>query len=61
MAMRHGLSLVQVPAVGRGGHVLAGAAIMACGVLMKLGLLSGAQHGHLDGPRVAAFRIGEMG
>jgi sulfite exporter TauE/SafE len=38
MAMRHGLSWAHAPVLGRGGHVLAGAAIMACGVLMKLGL-----------------------
>lgn len=38
MAMRYGLSFVQVPAVGRFGHALAGLAILMCGVLVKIGL-----------------------
>lgn len=38
MAMRYGLSFVQVPALGRFGHVLAGLAILICGVLVKVGL-----------------------
>lgn len=38
MAMRYGLSFVQVPAVGRCGHALAGLAILMCGMLVKIGL-----------------------
>jgi sulfite exporter TauE/SafE len=38
MAMRYGLSFVQVPTLGRFGHAMAGLAILACGVLVKIGL-----------------------
>lgn len=38
MAMRLGLANLQVPSASRLSHVLAGLAIMACGVLVKLGL-----------------------
>jgi hypothetical protein len=38
MAMRYGLSFVQMPALGRFGHALAGIAILMCGVLVKIGL-----------------------
>lgn len=37
MAMRYGLSFVQVPAMSRFGHALAGLAILMCGVLVKVG------------------------
>jgi hypothetical protein len=37
MAMRYGLSFVNVPALGRFGHALAGLAILMCGVLVKVG------------------------
>ncbi len=38
MAMRFGLSFVQLPALARCGHALAGLAILLCGVLVKVGL-----------------------
>ncbi|MFM7136847.1 MAG: hypothetical protein ACKO1M_07230 [Planctomycetota bacterium] len=38
MALRHGLSWVQLPGLGRFGHALAGLAILMCGVLVKVGL-----------------------
>jgi nickel/cobalt exporter len=38
LVMRYGLSRVRWPAVGRVGHAVAGLVILACGVLVKIGL-----------------------
>lgn len=38
MALRHGLSWVHLPGLGRFSHALAGLAILMCGVLVKVGL-----------------------
>jgi nickel/cobalt exporter len=38
MAMRHGLAFMPAIAIGRFGHAWAGLAILACGVLVKVGL-----------------------